>query len=90
MLSMPQARPMPQIAPHVYELRIREANLNWRIIYRADAERVLLIHQFVKKTERTPRAVIELCQARLSQYDEERAAELKATAEIRKSKERDV
>jgi len=84
-LGMPQARPMPSIGPRVYELRVREADLNWRILYRLDTDwvltdRVLLIHQFVKRTEATPRAVIALCQTRLREYDAARAEEEAAEA----------
>ena len=73
-LAMPQARPMPEIAPGIYELRVRDAQHNWRIIYRADADRVVLIHQFAKTTRKTPQPVIELCRARLRAYDVARPA----------------
>ena len=76
-LGMPRARPMPSIGARVYELRVRDADLQWRIFYRLDADRVLLLHQVAKKTATTPRAVIELCRTRLAQYDVARAEELK-------------
>ena len=35
-LEMPRSRPMPSIGLRCHELRIREADVTWRIIYRVD------------------------------------------------------
>ena len=37
-LGMPQSRPMSSIGVSCHELRIRDAEQNWRIIYRIDDE----------------------------------------------------
>jgi phage-related protein len=68
-LGMPTSRPMPSIGPRVHELRIRDAGHNWRIIYRIDADRILIVEVFAKTTRATPRTVIEACQARLTRFD---------------------
>jgi phage-related protein len=68
-LGMPVSRPMPSIGPRVHELRIRDAGHNWRIIYRVDADRILIVEVFAKTTRATPRTVIEACQARLKRYE---------------------
>lgn len=34
MLTLPQSRPMPAIGPHCHELRVRDADTTWRLVYR--------------------------------------------------------
>jgi phage-related protein len=68
-LAMPASRPMPSIGPRVHELRIRDAGHNWRIIYRIDDDRILIVEIFAKTTRATPRNIIEACQARIERYD---------------------
>jgi len=70
LLSLPHSRPMPSIAPHCHELRINDKNGAWRIIYRIDADAIVILEVFQKKTNQTPQKVIEICQRRLQQYDE--------------------
>ena len=69
MLTEPQAKPIRQIGVDVYELRVRDKNVNWRIIYRADDDAVLIIEVFAKKTSEIPKQVIENCKKRLRGYD---------------------
>lgn len=66
---MPISRPMPSIGPHCAELRIVDADKTWRIIYRVDPDAVLIADVFAKKTQTTPKAVIDLCKKRLRTYD---------------------
>ena len=68
-LTMPHARPMPSIGPRCYELRINDTNLTWRIIYRLDADAIVILAVFDKKTAQTPKQIIEICQKRLRYYD---------------------
>ena len=68
-LSMPHARPMPSIGPHCYELRVNDENKTWRIIYRIDPDAIVICEVFEKKTQRTPKSVIDVCQKRLRRYD---------------------
>jgi phage-related protein len=74
MLSMPDSRPMPSIAPSCHELRIRDvvARVTWRIVYRIDADAIVVLDIFAKKTQQTPQEVIARCQRRLKQYDSDR------------------
>ena len=69
LLSMPASRPMPSIGSPVAELRIKDAAAEWRIIYRIDADAIVIAEVFHKKTRATPTAVIDLCKRRLRQYD---------------------
>jgi len=68
-LGMPHSRPMPSIAQRCQELRIRDENVSWRIVYRIDDDAVVVVDVFGKKTGSTPRAVSERCRRRLAQYD---------------------
>lgn len=61
-LGMPQSRPMLAIGPHCHELRIRDAGVAWRIIYRIDADAIVIAGVFSKRTRTTPRDAIEACQ----------------------------
>ena len=68
-LSMPHARPMPAIGPRCYELRVQDENKTWRIIYRIDPDAIVICEVFEKKTQQTPKSVIDICQQRLRRYD---------------------
>ena len=68
-LGMPHSRFMPSIAKHVSELHVQDAHATWRIVYRADADAVVILEVFSKKTRATPLTVIRTCQRRLAAYD---------------------
>ena len=68
-LSMPHSKPMPSIGPKCHELRINDKNIIWRIIYRIDSDAIIILHVFDKKTNKTPKQVIELCKERIKNYD---------------------
>lgn len=68
-LNMPHSRPMPEIGPRCHELRVKDAGAEWRIMYRADPDAVLVVDVFSKKTRETPQSVIESCRRRLREYD---------------------
>jgi phage-related protein len=69
-LGLPQSRPMPGIGAHCHELRVRDRNKNWRIIYRIDEDAIVIVEVFNKTTRTTPQEVIANCQRRLRMYDE--------------------
>lgn len=69
MLGMPHSRPMPSIAPRCHELRIRDHDRTWRIVYRIDQDAVVIVDVFRKQTKTTPKHVIENCKRRLAHYD---------------------
>lgn len=70
-LSMPHSRPMPQIGKRCHELRITDANKIWRIAYRTDSDAVVILEVFEKKTSKTPKTVLDICKARLRNYEDE-------------------
>ena len=69
-IGMPHSRPLPSIGPACHELRIRDADRNWRIIYRIDSDAIVIVDVFPKKTRQTPQSVISRCRGRLRAYDE--------------------
>ena len=56
--GLPQSRPMPSIGRRCHELRIPDEDATWRIVYRGDADAILVAKVFAKKTQATPKAVI--------------------------------
>ncbi len=68
-LSMPHSRPIPSIGSHCHELRIMDNDKIWRIIYRIDADAIVIPELFQKKTSKTPKSVIDLCKSRMRMYD---------------------
>lgn len=68
-LAMPHSRPIPAVGPRCHELRVRDAQADWRIVYRADSDAVVILAVFSKKTRTTPPAVIDACVRRLRAYD---------------------
>jgi phage-related protein len=71
-IGLPQSRPMPSIGSRCHELRVRDRTRNWRIIYRIDANAIVIVEVFNKTTRQTPDHVIEQCQRRLRAYDADR------------------
>ncbi len=60
---------MPSIGRRCHELRIPDQNANWRLIYRIDQDAIVLVEVFSKKTNQTPKTVIETCKSRLKNHD---------------------
>jgi phage-related protein len=59
-------KPMPAIGPGVRELRIRDRAGAFRVIYLATlADRIVVLHAFQKKTQRTAKHDIDLAAQRL-------------------------
>ena len=67
-LGMPHSRPMPAIGARCHELRGVAERETWRIIYRVDADAIVIVEVFAKKTTQTPQAVLEACRKRLKEY----------------------
>jgi phage-related protein len=41
----------------------------WRLIYRVDPDAIVIAEVFAKKTEKTPKEVMQACKRRLKEYD---------------------
>ena len=67
-LGLPQSRPMPSVGGQCHELRITDRAQTWRIMCFVAPDAVVILDVFSKKTETTPKAVIETCRQRLALY----------------------
>ncbi len=70
-LSLPHSRPMPSIGSRCHELRIRDEDTTWRIMYRTYSDAIVIGEVFAKKTQKTPQGVIKNCKKRFKKYDED-------------------
>jgi len=77
-LTMPQSRPMNNIGRRCHELRINDENSTWRIVYRTDADTIVMLEVFEKKTNKTPKQIINICKERIRRYDSESSQTEKA------------
>jgi len=68
-LGMPQSEPLADVCSRCGALRVRDAEHNWRIMYRIDSDAVLVLEVYAKKTRAIPKAVIDRCKRRLKEYD---------------------
>jgi phage-related protein len=53
-LSMPHSRPMPSVGGRCHELRVIDATVTWRIVYRMDTDAIVIAEVFGKKSRTTP------------------------------------
>ena len=70
-LGLPHSRPMLSIGLRCHELRINDHDVTWRIVYRVDADAIVILEVFKKSTVKTPMPVIDTCKRRLRKYDNE-------------------
>jgi phage-related protein len=68
-LGLPHSRPMPSLGRRCHELRIADESGTWRIIYRLDPDAVVILEVFSKKSQQTPKAVVNSVKGRLQKYD---------------------
>ena len=68
-ISLPHSRPMPSIGRACHELRVTDKNKIWRLIYALKADAIVILDVVGKKTEQTPKDVIDACKKRLHNYE---------------------
>jgi phage-related protein len=68
-LQLPHSRPMPRVGARCHELRVVDADVTWRILYRTDRDAIVIAEVFPKKTPQTPQTVIDAAKKRLKEYD---------------------
>ena len=61
---------MSTIGARCHELRINDKRKTWRIVYRIDADAIVIVDVFQKKMRKTSKAVIDRAKQRLKDYDE--------------------
>ena len=67
-LGLPHSRPLPAIGVGCHELRIRDQEVTWRVVYHIDEWAVVVLDVFPKKSEATPKRVIARAKKRLAKY----------------------
>lgn len=68
-LGLPHSRPMSVIGRRCHELRIQDEDTTWRIIHRLDQDAIVILEVFSKKTQQTPKSVVNTCRERLRRYN---------------------
>jgi phage-related protein len=68
-LGLPHSRPLPALGRHCHELRIVDADVLWRMVYRVDPDAVIVAEVFRKTTQSIPPRVFDKCRRRLRPYD---------------------
>lgn len=69
-LSLPASRPLPVVGASCHELRIKDKNAEYRIVYFIADDAVVILDVFDKKTRALPSGVVKKCQRRLRLYRE--------------------
>ena len=72
MPEMPFSRPMPAIGTRCHELRVKDGNRIWRLVYQITDDAIVILDVFCKKTRKTPKRVIDRCRKRQRRYEQER------------------
>lgn len=67
-LGLPHSRPMPAIGAQVHELRIPDETKTWRVFYHVASEAIAILEVAEKKTQKTPKQIIVVCQKRLKRF----------------------
>jgi phage-related protein len=68
-LRMPQSKPLPDVGRRCGALRVRDAEHNWRTMYRIDSDAILVLEVYPKKTRKIPGAVMDRRKDRLKDYE---------------------
>ena len=69
-LALPHSRPMPVVGARCRELRIQDENRTWRVMYRVDADAIVIADVFARTSQTTPTTAIKNSQRRLRAYDD--------------------
>ena len=68
-IGLPASRPMPSVGKRVHELRVNDETTTWRLIYRIDADAIIVLEVFAKKTNKMSKQTINTCKRRIRVYN---------------------
>ena len=71
MPTMPHSRPLPSVGPRCHELRVKDGNRTWRIVYHIAGDAIVVLDVCSKQTQATPKQVIDRWKKRLRRYEQE-------------------
>jgi phage-related protein len=60
---------MPSIGAGCHELRVTDKSKSWRLFYALRSDAIVILEVTEKKTQQTPKAVIDTCKTRLKSYE---------------------
>jgi len=69
-LTTPYSKRIRVIGLRCHELRINDNRVTWRVIYRIDADAIIVAAVFKKQTRKLPKKFIDLSKRRLKYYDD--------------------
>jgi phage-related protein len=67
-LGLPASRPLPTIGRNCHELRIRDRDAIWRVLYYLASDAVVILGVFSKKNRTLPRPIADTARTRLREY----------------------
>ena len=67
-LSAKKSSESREVSPGIV-LDYDDENLTWRIIYRIYTDAILILEVFEKKTNKTPKSIIDICKQRIRRYE---------------------
>lgn len=59
---------MPTVGRGCHELRVEDERKSWRLVYAVERDAIVILEVFEKKTQKTPKHVIDSCSNRLALY----------------------
>lgn len=59
---------MPTVGRGCHELRVEDERKSWRLVYAVETDAIVILEVFDKRTQKTPKHVIESCRHRLTLY----------------------
>lgn len=62
---------MLSIGAMCHELRIRDVEINWRIMYRINSDAIIILEVYENKSGKTPKYIIDVCKERIKVYNRE-------------------
>lgn len=68
-LGMPHSRPLPTIGQRCHELRVKDSEHEWRIVYRIDSDAILIAAVFAKTGLKMQQREFKTAAKRLAIYD---------------------
>jgi len=68
-LGLPHSRPLPTVGPRCHGPRVKDSRHEWRIVYRIDADAILVAGIFAKKGKKMQQREFKAAAVRLTTYD---------------------
>jgi phage-related protein len=67
-IGMPASRPMREIGTNCHELRVSDEGVTWRLLYSVEADAIVILDVFSKKTRTIPKHVLDRAKRRLRAF----------------------